>query len=317
MSFRILGTGAAAPKRVVQNHELSQWVDTTDEWITTRTGIKRRHIATDETMLDLAAQASKQALENAGISALELDYIICATMIGDSITPSLACLVQKELGATCPAFDVNAACSGFIYALDVAAGYFARKRAKHVLVIGIDFVSRLNDWTDRSTCVLFADGGGAVVLGEGDSLLGIRLTAKGTSDPLYIPAVDGNCPLTQVKRGNSYLQMDGAEVFKFAVHTLISGLKKLIKEAHLTWEDIDWVLPHQANMRIIQAAIDKLPIPAEKYINTLEEYGNTSAGTIPLSLHDANMKGMLKRGQILLMVAFGGGLTSGTCAIRW
>jgi 3-oxoacyl-[acyl-carrier-protein] synthase-3 len=194
MSFRILGTGRALPSFILKNSDLCAFLDTSDEWITTRTGIKERHIITNENVTSLAAQAAKNALENACTDASELDLIICATISGEYQTPSLSCLVQKELGASCPAFDINAACSGFIYALDVAAGFFERKRVKKALVIGIEAMSRFTNWTDRSTCVLFGDGGGAVVLGSGDDLLGITLQAKGDAEMLNIPGQAGNCP---------------------------------------------------------------------------------------------------------------------------
>ena len=194
MSFTVLGTGKAVPKYVLTNEELSTMVETNDEWITTRTGIKERHICKDETITELTVQAAKNALENAGVTPEQLDLIICSTMRGENITPSQACVIQKEIGATCPAFDVNAACSGFIYALDIADGYFVRKKVKHVLIVSMDNLSNIIDWQDRATCVLFGDGGAAVVLGEGDDLLAINLTAVGNDRILRIPHGTNSSP---------------------------------------------------------------------------------------------------------------------------
>jgi len=196
-SFTLLGTGSRLPKQAVTNDELSTFLDTSDEWIRTRTGIRRRHLLKEEKLIDIALPAAQQALESSGTKAEELDLIICSTLQGDFVSPAFACVVQKYLGATCPAFDINAACSGFVYALDVAAGYFARGRVKKVLVIAAEAMSRFVDWSERSTCVLFGDGCGAVVLGEGDDLLSIRLTADGNDQSLVIPHEKGSCPYTQ------------------------------------------------------------------------------------------------------------------------
>lgn len=318
MSFSILGTGRAIPEQVINNEALSHIVDTSDEWIVTRTGIHERHICKNETHTQLAAKAAKQALQNAGVQPEELDLILCATLQGDYITPSAGCMIQQAIGAKCPAFDINAACSGFLYALDVAAGYFARGTVKKVLVVAIELLSRITDWSDRSTCVLFGDGGGAVVLGEGDGLKAIRLTAKGGADWLRAPGARGNCPFTDAQEHEpSYLYMNGGEVYKFAVVNMCRELKKAIADSGLTQDDITWVFPHQANIRIIRTAQERLGIPEERYFNRIEKYGNTSAGCIPMMLDEANREGILKRGDIIAMVAFGGGLTTGACILQW
>ncbi len=319
MSFTIIGTGSAYPSCVKTNDDLSKLVDTSDEWIKTRSGISRRHICTEETITDLSVKAALSALENAGISAQELDLIICTTVRGDYFTPSLACLVQMHINAKCPAFDVNGACTGFIYALDVALGYFARKKAKKILVISAETMSKMIDWTDRATCVLFGDGAGAVVLSEGDDLLSIKLTADGNDKMLLIPSVEGDCPysLHKENKKNSYISMQGQEVFKFAVNAICADLKDVIEEANLTEEDIDYVLLHQANIRIIESAKNKLNISKEKYLVNIEEYGNTSSATIPILLDESNKNNLFKKGDILAFSAFGGGLTTGACIIRW
>lgn len=319
MSFTIIGTGSAYPSCVKTNDDLSKLVDTSDEWIKTRSGISRRHICTDETITDLSVKAALSALENAGVSAQELDLIICSTVRGDYFTPSLACLVQMHINASCPAFDLNGACTGFIYALDVALGYFARKKAKKILIISAETMSKMIDWTDRATCVLFGDGAGAVVLSEGDDLLSIKLTADGNDKMLLIPSVEGDCPYSLHKdnKKNSYIYMQGQEVFKFAVNAICADLKDVIEEANITEEDIDYVLLHQANMRIIDAAKNKLNIAKEKYLANIEEYGNTSSATIPILLDESNRNNLFKKGDILAFSAFGGGLTTGACVIRW
>ncbi len=317
MSFQVIGTGSAAPACVITNDDLSQFLDTSDEWIRTRTGIGERHVCTTETMSDLTEWAAKRALENAGIAPEELDLILCSTVRGDYMTPSQACVIQKRIGASCPAFDVNAACSGFLYALDVAAGYFARKKVKKVLVVSSEVLSRLADWTDRSTCVLFGDGAGAVVLGEGEDLLSLRLTADGNWESLIIPQVHGNSPFDETKGMATFLRMNGQDVYKFAVTNMTADLKFVIEEAGLTCEQVDFVLPHQANIRIIEAAAHRLPIPREKYVVNIERYGNTSSASIPIMLDELNRQGKLKKGDILAMSAFGGGFTTGAGVLRW
>lgn len=317
MSFSILGTGKAVPEYVLTNDELSTMVETSDEWISTRTGIKKRHICKEETITELCVQAAEEAMSNAGVTAKELDLIICATLRGEYITPSQACVVQKELGATCPAFDINAACSGFIYALDVAAGFFARGRVKKVLVVALDNLSNIINWRDRNTCVLFGDGGGAAVLGEGDALLSIEITAKGDTDVLKCPHGENTSPFYKHPSEHPYLYMNGPEVYKFAVVSMVKGIKRAIKNAGLKEEDIDWVIPHQANIRIIETAVSKLKIPSERFIRTIAEYGNTSGGSCAIALADSEKKGIFKKGDNIVFCAFGSGLTTGSCVIRW
>lgn len=316
MSFQILGTGSALPACRKTNDDLSQLVDTSDEWITTRTGIKERRILTTETVTEIAVTAAKNALDNSGIAASELDYIICPTLAGDYMTPSLACVVQMELGASCPAVDINGACSGFLYGLDVAEGIFARKKARYVLVLAAERLSRILDWTDRSTCVLFGDAAAAVVLGEGDALHFLEVTAHGNLC-LAAPLASGSCPYTEPDTRKPGLLMKSREVYTFAVGAISSGIEKAAQETGISTEETDYYFLHQANLRIIETARKKLGLPREKFPVNIQKYGNTSAVSIPLLLDEWNRAGKLKKGQHLVMCAFGAGLTTGTAAIDW
>lgn len=315
MAFRILGSGHGVPSHRITNDDLSSMMDTSDEWIVSKTGISSRHILNGETLTDLSFTAAKNALENASVEAAELDMIICATMCGDYKTPGIASILTGMLDVKCPAFDVNSACTGFIYALDIAAGYFARNKVKKVLVIGADAMSRMVDWNDRATCVLFGDGAGAVVLGEGEEYLSSKLTCEGNIGVLNVKNSEANLLIKQYER--HYLEMNGQEVYRFAVSAMSSNVSEVIDEAGLTKDDISYVLPHQANMRIIKAATIKLGIPAEKVLVNIQEYGNTSAASIPLLLDEYNRKGTFKPGDILVLTSFGGGLTTAACVIRW
>ena len=318
MSFHIIGTGSAHPSSSVTNDDLAEIMDTSDEWIYSRTGIKSRYVCTDETITDVAAAAAQSALENAGISADELDGIICPTMSSDYFTPSLACCIQRRIGAHCPAFDLNAACTGFIYALDAADGFFARGRAKKMLVVAGENMSKLLDWHDRSTCCLFGDGAGAVVLAEGDGLLSIHIAARGDEQTMFVPSVSGNSPFMLNRKPDQLgLIWNGQDVYRFAVGEMTEQLKAGIEDAGLKPEDVTWVLPHQANLRIIDTAIKHLGIPSERFLTNIEHYGNTSSAAIPILMDEFNRKGTFHRGDILALVAFGGGLTSGSCLIRW
>lgn len=318
MNFKIIGTGSARPACVKTNNDLAEFLDTSDEWIRTRTGIEERHVMQDgESISQLATQAAQAALQNAGTDPQELDFIICSTIRGDYITPSMACIVAKNLGVQCMAFDMNAACSGFIYALDCATGYFERGRAQKGLIVSAEAMSKMVDWKDRATCVLFGDAAGAVVLEKGDSLLASKLSSDGNVEVLNIPHVYGNSPFSSDEHKPSYLFMDGHGVYKFAVNAMATGLADTIAAAGLKQDEVDHVLPHQANLRIIQAAMKKLDIPEDRYRTNIAHYGNTSSACIPVLLDELNQAGMLKRGQILALTAFGGGLTTGAMVIRW
>ncbi|MGL4606970.1 MAG: beta-ketoacyl-ACP synthase III [Eubacteriaceae bacterium] len=319
MSLSIIGIGSALPKTIQTNNDLTQYLDTSDEWICSRTGIESRHICVDETLLDIATVASIKAIKDAKISPEDIDLIIAPTLGGDTITPSLASLLQEKIGAKCPAFDVNAACSGFIYGLDIAEAYLHKEHYNNILVIAVDAMSKLVDWNDRSTAVLFGDGAGAVVISKGNNLKSILITSQGNAQPLSIPWNKGNHPLLNVNKHNEkpYLKMEGADVYRFAVSAICEDLKKVTKDANLTLEDLDLIIPHQANLRIIEGASKRLKIPMEKFAITLNYQGNTSAPSIPLALDHYYRQGLLKPGMLLGLTAFGGGLTTGACVISW
>lgn len=316
MSFRIIGTGRALPKLAVSNNCLSSFLDTTHEWIQSRTGIENRYCLSDETLLTLATKAAKSALENAKVAPSELDYIICTTIGAEYLTPSLACLVQRDIGASCPAVDLNAACTGFIYALDLAAAYFKAKKARHILIVSAEMMSHYVNWQDRGTCVLFGDGAGAVLLQKGKGLLSIKLTAKGDDTLLAIGRPAGNSPFYKLQGTNRFLEMAGKDVFKFAVSSMCRDLRDVLAMAGLTVDNISKVIPHQANLRIITAAKEKLGLAQEQLLCGIAQYGNTSSASIPILLSEYMEKGDLRRKDIIALAAFGGGLTSGACIIQ-
>ena len=316
---RLLGTGGYLPDRVLTNEEISRTVDTNDEWIIERTGIKERRIAgKDETASSMAEAAARQAIEAAGLDPEAIDLIVLGTGTPDRIFPSTACLLQHRLGIQkCAAFDVQAACSGFIFALSVADQYIRAGNARHVLVVGTEMNSRLVDWTDRSTCILFGDGAGAVVLGasEEPGLLSTHIHSDGQyQDLLYAPnpVHDASQDLPR-----QYLQMQGNEVFKVAVNTLGRIVDETLAENGLDKADIDWLVPHQANIRIITATAKKLRMSMEQVVVTVEKQGNTSAASIPLALNEAIRDGRIQRGQTVLMEAFGGGFAWGSALLRY
>ena len=301
--LKLLATGRCLPKTAVSNEEMSRWVDTSDEWIASRTGIRQRYFCGEgETALTLAAGAARQALERSGIDPADLGCVLCATVSPDYATPSLACLVQAELGLPedIPVLDVNAACSGFLYAVAAARGFLAQSGRPYALVIGCEVLSRLMDMTDRSTCVLFGDGAGAAVFEAVPDVLFASL--QGARGGRAILA-NGPGPLAP------QLTMDGRAVFRFAVEAIPRCIDGILAQTHLTLDDIDWVVCHQANERILDHCIKKLHAPAEKFYKNMARYGNTSAASIPIALDEMNGQGLLKPGHKLLCVGFGGGLT--------
>ena len=323
---RIIGTGMGMPSRIVTNDDLAKIVDTTDEWIFSRTGIRERRIAQDhETTSDFGALAAKNALEMAGVGAEEIDLIIMATLTPDRLLPATACIVQSKIGAVNAAcFDLEAACSGFVYALAMANGMMPDQGVKTALVIGGETLSRVLDWTDRNTCVLFSDGAGAAVLrheGGDRGIVSTYLKADGSAPPAWLavdPGVAEMTPLGDRQNSKFAIHMVGKEVFKFGVRALPDTVKGALARADgLTLEDIDMVIPHQANIRIIDSAAKSLAIPREKFFVNLEKFGNTSGGTIPIALDDANRQGLIKEGDILALSGFGAGLTWGGAIVRW
>jgi 3-oxoacyl-[acyl-carrier-protein] synthase-3 len=319
---RIVGTGSYLPEKILTNADLERMVETNDEWIVSRSGIRERHIAAEgETTGDLAYHAAVRALEAAGMQASELELVILGTTTPDIIFPSTACLVQHRLGANgCPAFDVNAACSGFIYALSVADSMIRSGAVKTALVMGAETLSRMVDWTDRATCVLFGDAAGAVVLKADDTpgILSTHLHADGGKrDLLYNPVgvskgFDAELPNCGVK-----VMMAGSDVFKHAVKALDSVVDETLSANGLEKSDLDWLIPHQANLRIIEATAKRLQMSMDRVIVTVDRTGNTSAGSVPLALDEAIRSGKVKRGELLLLEAFGGGFTWGSALVRY
>ncbi len=318
MGFSIVGTGSALPERAVTNDELSEFLDTSDEWIRTRTGISERRLCTTETLDELAILASQRALEAAGVTAAELDLIVCSTTSGDHLMPAEACAVAEALGATCPAFDVSAACAGFVFALDVADGWFARGRAQHVLVVSAEKVSRLVDWSDRATCVLFGDGAAAAVLSAGgENPVAIRLETDPNVGVLDVPGIPGSSPFDQAPRPATTLSMEGRRVFKFGVNAICDSVRALCDEAGVEVADIDHFVFHQANERILSSAITRLGIDDAKVAHALERTGNISSACIPLALDELARAGELSPGDLVVLVGFGAGLDTGACLLRW
>lgn len=320
LSSRIAGIGAHLPARILSNDELSAMVDTSDSWIRERTGIRQRHIAAeDETTADLAEIAARRALDDAGLSADDIDVIVMATTTPDFTFPATATQIQARLGMTRGfAFDVQAVCTGFVYALSIADNFLARGQARHALVIGAETMSRIVDWTDRTTCVLFGDGAGAVVLSaeeKADTPNGILATYL-RSDGRYkdLLHVDGGPSSTQ---STGHLRMTGNQVFRHAVTNIAESMTTLCERAGYQISEIDWFVPHQANQRILEGVARKLSIPSQNVISTVADHGNTSAASVPLALHRAVEDGRIKRGDLVLMEALGGGFTWGAALVRF
>jgi 3-oxoacyl-[acyl-carrier-protein] synthase-3 len=326
-SVIIAGVGSYSPAKILTNDDLSKLVDTSDEWIFTRSGIRERRIAAaDEACSDLAVKAATAALADAKVSAADIDLLIVATCTPDLPLPSTACIVQNKLGipahATC--FDIAAACSGFLYALEIAYGQLQTNRYKRALIIGAEKLSTITDWTDRTTCVLFGDGAGAAVLMKDSrpdiGILGTDLGADGEFvDNLYIPAGGSRTPATAetVAKRDHCIRMNGKEVFKSAVRVMETVAREMMEQHQLKPDQISLVIPHQANIRIIEALAGNLKMPMDKFYVNLDRYGNTSSATIPLALDEARRAGKIKPGDLTLLVAFGAGLTYGATLIRW
>jgi 3-oxoacyl-[acyl-carrier-protein] synthase-3 len=319
MTFsRIIATGSYLPARVVTNEELARTVDTSDEWIRTRTGIRSRHVAAEgELASDLALAASQRALRAAQIKGADIDLIIVATTTPDMIFPSTACILQAKLGiAGCPAFDVQAVCSGFVYALTIADLFIRSGQSKRVLVVGTEVYSRILDWSDRGTCVLFGDGAGAAIVAasEQPGILATKLHADGSHKAML--CVPGSVNAGKVS-GSPFVHMDGGSVFKFAVRVFEEGAREVLEAASLKVSDLDWFIPHQANIRIMEATAKKIGLPMEKLIATVDHHGNTSAASIPLALDEAVRDGRIRPGQMLLLQGVGGGFTWGAVLLRW
>ncbi|MGB2765112.1 MAG: beta-ketoacyl-ACP synthase III [Candidatus Aminicenantaceae bacterium] len=323
--IKITGTGIYVPDKILTNADLEKMVDTSDEWIISRTGIKERRVASeDQATSDLAIEAGREALNSAGLKAKDIDLIIVGTSTPDTIFPSTGCWVQKGLGAgNVPAFDISAGCTGFLYGMILAEGMILSGAHKRILLIGGELLTKITNWEDRNTCVLFGDGAGAVVLEESDDESGMLSSywkADGNlGELLYQPAGGSRIPATDqsVAQRLHYLHMKGNEVFKHAVKKMGEAAVEALKSAGLKKEDVDYLIPHQANMRIIEATGRRLKLPREKVFSNIHKYGNVSVASIPISIHELNEEGKLNKGNIVLMVAFGAGFTWAAVAYRW
>ena len=319
---KIIGFGLYTPKNLVENERLQEFLETSDEWIRSRTGIERRYISLDENTSDLAVEASKKALNQAGLSAEEIDSIIVATVTPDNFTPSTACIVQDKLGAkNAWAFDINAACTGFIYALKLGRSLIRSGEAKNALIIGAETLSKALNWEDRGSCVLFGDGAGAIVLTSTEEDCGIKCVnvksdgSKG--DSLVIQGLPLNSPFKDGREvSKNYINMNGREIFKFATKVMEESIVEILEKENIKIEDISAIIPHQANLRIIDYVVKRLGIPREKFVTNLQNYGNTSGASIPIALCESINEGNLKKGDNIIMVGFGGGLTWGAALIK-
>lgn len=323
-SIGILGMGAYVPEKVMTNFDLEKMVDTSDEWIRTRTGISERRIAEKGTPTsELASKAALEALQSAKLKPEDLDLIICATITPDMIFPATACVIQNKIGANCPAFDISAACSGFPYALTVAEGLIRAGGFGKILVIGAEVLSSFINWKDRSTCVLFGDGAGAAVVGDvenGSGIISTYIGADGSlANVLNIPGGGSAIPtsIESLEAGKHFMHMEGQEVFKSAVRAMERAIYEAAERAKIKVEDIAYLIPHQANIRILNAVADRAGIPREKVFVNVDRYGNMSAASTPVALYEAVKQGKVKKGDYVILVAFGGGLTWASCVIKW
>jgi len=321
----ITGIGSYLPDKVLTNYDLEKMVDTTNDWIIQRTGIKERRIVENGvTTSDIATQASLRAMEDAGVSPKDLDMIITSTITPDHIFPSTSCYIQQKIGATrACAFDILAACAGFIYAMSIGQSFINSGAMKTVLVVGAECLSKITDYTDRSTCVLFGDGAGAVIIQRNPvkhEILSSILAADGSeADVLIMPGGGARNPasLESVQQRLHYIQFKGKEVFKLAINNITNLILETTRENGLTLDDIDLIIPHQSNLRIIEATMEKLGLPMEKAFVNIDKYGNTSSASVPIAMDEARKQGRLRKGNIVMLVAFGGGLTWGSSVIRW
>ena len=315
--MKIIGTGSAHPKCAVTNEMLEQFLDTTDEWITERTGIKERRVISSEKLEDLAVIAANKALEDAGLTAADIDFIICSNVVNEYVTPALSCIIQGKIGATCPTLDINAACAGFIFAMDMAEDKLKCKKAKNILIVCAEEPSRMVSWQNRSTCVLFGDGAGAAVVTEGDELKAIRLTTSSLAEVLYYQRALEPTPYINKEENYEPLVMRGREVFKHAVTNSCRDIRKLLNQTGLEASDIKYFVLHQANHRIIESIRGFLGVEEERVPHNVERYGNISSAALPALLDELNREGKLQKGDKLVFSAFGAGFTTGACVIEW
>jgi len=315
--MKIIGTGSALPKKVVTNDMLTGFLDTSDEWIYPRTGIKSRHIITDENIEDLGIQAAQNALEMSGLSASDIDFFVCSNVVTEYTTPGMSCIIGEKIGLTCPMIDINCACPGFIYALDIVETYYKCGKIKNALIVCVEEPSRMASWKDRATCVLFGDGAGAVVLTEGDNIKGTSLKAEPSAEKIWQKRTLLDNPFITKKEESTSLQMMGRDVFKFAVNACTKGVDELLTKAGIAKDEVSFFLVHQANKRIIDSIINYMGQPESKFPVNISDHGNSSSASCPILLDECNRKGMFKEGDILVFSAFGAGLLSGAAVLEW
>ena len=315
--MKLIGTGSALPKRQVTNDEISQFLDTDDAWICPRTGIHSRHVISDEMLEDLAAEAARKALEMAGLTVSDIDFFICSNVVNEYMTPGLSCIVAAKIGLKCPMIDINCACPGFIYAMDIAETYFQAGKVQNVLIVCAEEPSRMTSWEDRSTCVLFGDGAGAAVFTRGDKLKAVKLNADPAPDKICEYRTLMPTPFVTKEEGDAPLLMKGREVFKFAVSTSTRDIRELVEKCGLTLDRVDWFMIHQANLRIIDAIREKLEVSGFKFPTNIADHGNSSSASCPILLDECNRRGMFKEGDILVFSAFGAGLLSAAAVLEW
>ena len=315
--MKISGTGSSLPKQVVTNQMLAEILDTSDEWITTRTGIKERRVSSSEYLVDLGVDAAKKALADANLEPKDLDFVIVANVVNEYVTPALSCIIKEKIGAKCPCIDLNGACVGFVYACDIAEAYYKIGRVKNVLVVCAEAPAHMLDWHDRTCAVLFGAGAGAVVLTPGDNILTTRLTSSDGWDRLYEMHDLQWCPYDTKGKTNLPLVMHGQDVFRFATSTCVNDLNVVLKDANLTADQIDTYFIHQANLRIIKFIEHMLGQPSEKFPTNIEKYGNTSSASLPILLDETKRAGKLHEGDMVAFSAFGAGLVSGAMIMKW
>lgn len=315
--MKISGTGSALPKQVVTNDMLAQFLDTSDEWIKTRTGVSSRFVISDEKLEDLASNAAQKALEGAGIKAEELDFIICSNVVNEYITPQLSCIIQGAIGANCPCIDINCACAGFIHAVEIAESFYKAGKVRNVLIVCAEEPTRMTDWSDRRTCVLFGDGAGAAVLTPGDNIKSVKLSASSATEKLWQYRTLQPTPYITKEEMDVPLQMKGQDVFKFAVTAASKDITRALDELQIEASDVDYYLVHQANIRIINAIQNYLEQPSDKFPTNVEDHGNSSSACCPILLDECNRKGMFKKGDRIVMSAFGAGFVSGALIMEW
>lgn len=324
ITTRIIATGACVPEQIITNDDLAKIVDTSDEWITQRTGIRERHISSGENTSDLAVGTARQLLEKAEVSAESINLIIAASVTPDYTTPSLACMIQKEIGAVnAVAFDITAACSGFMYALSVADKYIRSGVYDNAIVIGAETLSKIVNWEDRSTCVLFGDGSGGAYVEKSEDC-GIIQEELGSKGEIYDILTGGYTPCSNAFNGIEsgvdsmwYVSMNGREVFRFATKSVVTSIRNVLEKAGVSADELKYIVPHQANSRIVEIVSNKLKIPFDKFYMNMDRFGNTSSASVPIALNELNEKGLIERGDKILLTGFGGGMTWGTMLITW